>query len=135
MNDIFSSEDIDTLYTIIEESGMHPSNFVDIKPSDLNEIPDEKLRHRMKEKYVIAEKYYFGRIEKLLEFHSHQIGKYLIPYRPEDDLTIKEKLSRLSSELIKLGYTVDQIWRVVPQTVEDLKNFTEDKTATESRGR
>ena len=131
----FSMEDIEALLESIDTKGKIDS-FLYVKPSDFQNIQDEELRRRLKERYQIAQKYYLAPLERLLNTIGKQIGKYLIPYRPESDLSINEQIVRASIELNKQGFTSEQLLSFVPKDVDELKALLpEGKTVAESRGR
>ena len=131
----FSMEDIKALLDSMDTEEKMQS-FLYMKPSEFHTILDENMRQRLKQRYQMADRYYLKPLEKLLLFQGKQIGKYLMPYRPEDDLSINEQIVRASIELNRIGFTTEKLRGYVPQTVEDLKALLpDDKPATESRGR
>ncbi len=135
LDDIEKGNPMDSFINVNEKENQMDS-IIRLKPSDFDMIKDGELRRRMKGKYLVAEKDYLGNLEKLLLFQGKQIGKYLLPYRPGDDLSLNERMIRTRIELNKLGFTTEQLRDYLLKVNEDLNSFlSDDKTATESRGR
>lgn len=131
----FSLEEIKALLDEIEKE-VPIDSFLYLRPSEFQNIADENVRHQLKKRYQIAKKYYLGPLETLLISRGNQIGKYLIPYRPESDLTITEQISRARIALNKQGFSNEQLLASVPKTVNELKSLIpEEKELEENRAR
>lgn len=117
MADVLGTTEMDRLFDALQNMAKKPS-ITEIKPSQLEQIEDQETRRKWKKDFEAVNYLYVYPLEKVLKYFSIKKGQLFYQLNYEDKSLIERMIS-LEKTLVHMGYTKEQVTRMVPRDKEE----------------
>lgn len=125
MEDILNESEIEEIINELNK-GTYGLSIIEKSPKDIEEISDGKKREKEMERFKIINDLYVKPLEDLLNcIGNNQTGKYGFDYGIAI-LPIIERIKVLSTKLVMMGVSLDQMLQLVPKNVSELREKIEE---------